>query len=144
MHLLQDVAPEVYKAYFPGSISNSDAVSLSAPDAGSEQNYKKWPPAEKSHFFPADQICAEDPDWDRIGNSPPTLAARCIQVMARFFSNKPDSGCSLKGGDRAKFLSKLFFFILNMKLIILKNSLFNCFIGKLYQAISLSKAWNAG
>ena len=105
MHLLEDVAPAVYKAYFPHSISASEAVSLSAPDAGSEHNYKKWPP-ERSAFFPPDQICAEDPDWERVGNSPPSLSARCIQVLARFFSLKPDAGCSLKGGNRAKFLSK--------------------------------------
>ena len=60
---------------------------------------------EKSYFFPSDIICAEDPDWDRVGISPPSLAARCIQVLARFFSLKPEYGCGLTGGDRANFLS---------------------------------------
>ena len=62
--------------------------------------------AEKSYFFPSDVISAEDPDWDRVGISPPSLAARTIQVLARFFSAKPDAGCGLRGGDRANFLSK--------------------------------------
>ena len=105
MHLIEGVATEVYNAYFPHSIALSDAVNLSAKDGGSEHNYKKWPVAEKSYFFPADVICSEDPDWDRVGLSPPSLATRCIQVLARFFSNKPDAGCGLKGADRAKFLS---------------------------------------
>ena len=45
-------------------------------DGGSEHNYKKWPVAEKSYFFPSDVISAEDPDWDRVGITPPSLAAR--------------------------------------------------------------------
>ena len=107
MHLLDNVTTEVYKAYFPRSISSSAAVDLAAPDKGSEHNYKKWPPQEKSPFFPADQICAEDPDWDKSDNCPPSLAARCIQTLARFFSVKPERTAGLKGGDRAKFLNLL-------------------------------------
>ena len=114
MHLLENVAPEVYKAYFPQSISASEAVSLAAPDAGSEHNYKKWPPSQKSSFFPTDQVCAEDPDWNLTSNSPPSLAARCIQTLARFFSVKPDIALRLTAGDRAKFLSKIMYnFILD-------------------------------
>ena len=108
MHLLDNVTTEVYKAYFPRSISSSNAVDLAAPDKGSEHNYKKWPPQEKSPFFPADQICAEDPDWDHSDNSPPSLAARCIQTLARFFSVKPERAANLTGGDRAKFLSEFY------------------------------------
>ena len=111
MHLLENVAPEVYKAYFPHSIAASDAVSITAADAGSEHNYKKWPPIEKSPFFPSDQICAEDPDWNLESNSPPSLAARCVQTLARFFSVKPDIALRLTAGDRAKFLSKIIFII---------------------------------
>ena len=107
MHLLDNVTTEVYKAYFPRSISSSAAVDLAAPDKGSEHNYKKWPPQEKSPFFPADQICAEDPDWDTSDNCPPSLSARCIQTLARFFSVKPERTAGLKGGDRAKFLNLL-------------------------------------
>ena len=61
MHLLNDIAPEVYRAYFPQSLAATEAVSLDATDAGCEHNYKKWPPSELSNFFPRDKICADDP-----------------------------------------------------------------------------------
>jgi hypothetical protein len=105
MYLLDKVEPEVYRAYFPQSLAASKAVNLNAADGGSEHNYKKWPPSQRSEFFPSELVCAEDPDWDRVGNTPPRLAARCVQTLARFFSLKPNAGCALTGGDRAKFLS---------------------------------------
>ena len=110
MHLLNDIAPEVYRAYFPQSLAATEAVSLEATDAGCEHNYKKWPPSELSNFFPRDKICADDPYWDQAENSPPSLAARCIQTLARFFSMKPEFGCALSGGDRARFLSIVYIF----------------------------------
>ena len=106
MHLLDNIATEVYKAYFPQSLAATEAVDIEAADGGSEQNYKKWPPSEIPPFFPKDKIVADDPYWNQYDNCPPTLAARCIQTLARFFSVKPEAGCCLTGGDRAKFLSK--------------------------------------
>ena len=109
MQLIEGVAPEVYKAYFPHSISGSRSGSLALSDWGSENNLatkKGCIHYEKSPFFPVDRICAEDPDWDRIGNAPPSLAVRCIQTIAKYFSNKPESGCGLRGSERVKFLSK--------------------------------------
>ncbi len=47
MHLVDNIPPEVYKAYFPRSLAANQAVSLASGDAGAEHNYKKWPPAQR-------------------------------------------------------------------------------------------------
>ena len=114
MQLIEGVPPEVYRAYFPHSIAGSRSNSLAISDIVSESNFNGATSAkkgcihyEKSAYFPVDRICAEDPDWDRIGNAPPSLATRCIQILAKYFAAKPEAGIGLKGSERVKFLSKL-------------------------------------
>ena len=97
MQLLEDCPSEVYNAYFPRNIVASN--NLSFREAGSSISTNSVFPA----YFPRGEniVCAEDPEWDRgvkgSGIQPPRLSTRCVQVLAKYFSHKPNSGSSLKG-----------------------------------------------
>ena len=97
MQLLEDVPAEVYNAYFPRNIVASN--NLSFREAGNNISTSSVFPA----YFPRGEhiVCAEDPEWDRgikgLGLQPPRLSTRAVQVLAKYFSHKPNSGSSLKG-----------------------------------------------
>ena len=97
MQLLEDVPPECYNAYFPRNIVASNNVSFREA-ANSIATHSVFPA-----YFPRGEniVCAEDPEWDRgvkgSGLQPPRLSTRCVQVLAKYFSHKPNAGSSLKG-----------------------------------------------
>jgi len=97
MQLLEDVPAEVYNAYFPRNIVASS--NLSFREAGNSISTGSVFPT----YFPRGEniVCAEDAEWDRgvkgSGIIPPRLSVRCVQVLAKYFSHKPNSGSSLKG-----------------------------------------------
>ena len=105
MQLLEDVPAEVYNAYFPRNIVASN--NLSFREAGNNISTSSVFPA----YFPRAEhiVCAEDPEWDRgvkgSGLQPPRLSTRAVQVLAKYFSHKPNAGSSLKGKVMKPFIA---------------------------------------